>query len=56
MNQDRSARIESQSPQSFDATAINNMIMNKVRELALSLETETDLGRTREKWNVLSRD
>ena len=54
-DQDRLAGIESQSPQSFDATSINNMILNKVRELAVSLETETDLGRIKDKMECIEQ-
>ena len=54
-DQDRLAGIESQSPQSFDATSINNMILKKVRELAVSLETETDLGRTKDKMECIEQ-
>ncbi len=42
-------------PQSFDTSAINGMIINKVRELAVSLETETDLGRTRDKMECIEQ-
>ncbi len=51
--QNRAARIE--SPQLFDTTAINNMIMRKVSELAVSLETETDLGRTKDKMECIEQ-
>jgi UPF0148 protein len=48
----RTARTESQS---FDTSAIKNMIMNKVRELTVSLETETDLGRIRDKMECIEQ-
>lgn len=53
--QNISSKTESQSPLSFDATAISKMIMNKIRELAVSLETETDLGRTRDKMECIEQ-
>ena len=51
-DQNRPAGIESQS---FDTPAINNMILNKVRELAVSLETETDLGRIKDKMECIEQ-
>ncbi len=42
-------------PQSFNTSAINGMIINKVTELAVSLETETDLGRTRDKMECIEQ-
>lgn len=51
----RPAGIESQSLQSFDTPAINNMMLNKVRELAVSLETETDLGRIKDKMECIEQ-
>ena len=48
----RPAGIESQSS---DTSAINNMILNKVRELAVSLETETDLGRIKDKMECIEQ-
>ena len=39
----------------IDTPAINNMIMNKVRELAVSLETETDLGRIKDKMECIEQ-
>lgn len=52
VNPNRTARTE---PQSFDTSAINGMIINKVTELAVSLETETDLGRTRDKMECIEQ-
>ncbi|HMB44649.1 MAG TPA: Sjogren's syndrome/scleroderma autoantigen 1 family protein [Candidatus Methanoperedens sp.] len=48
-------RIVRAEPLSFDTSAINNMIINKVRELAISLETEADLGRTRDKMECIEQ-
>lgn len=53
--QNISSKTESQSLRSFDATAISNLIMSKVRELAVSLETEADLGRTRDKMECIEQ-
>jgi UPF0148 protein len=39
--------------QSLEISAINNMIMNKVRELAVSLETEIDPGRIKDKMECI---
>ncbi len=52
MSSNRTARTE---PQSFNTSAINGMILNKVTELAVSLETETDLGRTRDKMECIEQ-
>lgn len=52
MNPNRTARTEQQS---FDTSAINGMIINKVTELAVSLEKETDLGRTRDKMECIEQ-
>jgi UPF0148 protein len=38
-----------------DLSSIKNSIMNKVRELAVSLETETDLGRVRDKMECIEQ-
>lgn len=46
-------KIPRKDPQSLEISAINNMIMNKVRELAVSLETETDLGRIKDKMECI---
>jgi len=52
VNPNRTARTE---PQSFDTSEINGMILNKVTELAVSLEKETDLGRTRDKMECIEQ-
>jgi uncharacterized Zn finger protein (UPF0148 family) len=38
-----------------DLSGINNSIINKVQELAVSLETETDLGRVRDKMECIEQ-
>lgn len=52
VNANRTVRTE---PQSFNTSAINGMIINKVTELAVSLEKETDLGRTRDKMECIEQ-
>ena len=40
-------------PQSGDLMAINDSIMDKIRDLAISLENETDLCRVRDKMDCI---
>jgi len=40
---------------SADPYAISNIITNKIRNIATSLETETDLGRVREKMECIEQ-
>jgi UPF0148 protein len=41
--------------QPADPYAISNIITNKIRNIATSLETETDLGRVREKMECIEQ-
>jgi len=41
------------SPQSGDLMAINDSILNKIRDLAISLENETDLCRVMDKMECI---
>jgi UPF0148 protein len=38
-----------------DPYAVNNIITNKIRNIAISLENETDLGRVREKMECIEQ-
>ena len=42
-------------PPTADPYAITNIITNKIRNIATSLETETDLGRVREKMECIEQ-
>ena len=45
----------SPKPPTADPYAISNIITNKIRNIATSLETETDLGRVREKMECIEQ-
>lgn len=49
------ARTTGTVSQPADPYAISNIITNKIRNIATSLETETDLGRVREKMECIEQ-